>query len=489
MKTELDTLIDAYLDGRISAPDMQRLNQRLNQDAEARRVFTEMLNLDSALAALAAGQGPVPVKPPTPAFRPFRWKTKTAVAALAACLALSAAWWWQQPGRAYATVEKAAGIADLAEQGALRGERHVISAGSVSLRTERGARIVIEAPAEFWFESGQRLHLKRGRLAAEVPPPAKGFTVITPSGDAVDLGTRFGVDVPAAGAAEVHVFQGEVITQAAGDAPRRNLRGGDAVSLDRGASTARDLRSAAFIQLDEMRELSAGLDAGQRARSEAALARLRQDPALIALLDFETPDSASLPGVFRSVQGRWPGSHAPEFVEVGDHLKLDAGGGRDWPRLTLAAWVRLDRLGEPYQSLLHTDGWESSNPGQVHWMITHHATMRLALRGNTLAAGFEEPGGNPDSLTPVLPEQGRWVHLAAVYDAPAKTVRFHLNGRLDREVRLDVAHPARLGPAQIGNWNRNDRRLSGRVDELVLLGRAMSAAEVRALHAAGSPYR
>jgi hypothetical protein len=89
----------------------------------------------------------------------------------------------------------------------------------------------------------------------------------------------------------------------------------------------------------------------------------------------------------------------------------------------------------------------------------------------------------------VLPEQGRWVHLAAVYDAPAKTVRFHLNGRLDREVRLDVAHPARLGPAQIGNWNRNDRRLSGRVDELVLLGRAMSDAEVRALHAAGSPYR
>jgi hypothetical protein len=52
-----------------------------------------------------------------------------------------------------------------------------------------------------------------------------------------------------------------------------------------------------------------------------------------------------------------------------------------------------------------------------------------------------------------------------------------------------VAHPARLGPAQIGNWNRNDRRLSGRVDELILLGRAMSEAELRELHAAGSPYR
>ena len=58
--------------------------------------------------------------------------------------------------------------------------------------------------------------MKRGRLAADVPPSAKGFTVITPTGDAVDLGTRFGVDVPSSGSAEVHVFQGEVITKASG---------------------------------------------------------------------------------------------------------------------------------------------------------------------------------------------------------------------------------------------------------------------------------
>ena len=42
---------------------------------------------------------------------------------------------------------------------------------------------------------------------------------------------------------------------------------------------------------------------------------------------------------------------------------------------------------------------------------------------------------------------------------------------------------------QIGNWNRIDRKLSGRIDELLILGRAMSDAEVSALFEAGNPYR
>lgn len=176
-------------------------------------------------------------------------------------------------------------------------------------------------------------------------------------------------------------------------------------------------------------------------------------------------------------------------MNVGDHLQLDVGGDREWPQLTLAAWVRLDRLGEPYQSLLHTNGWGSDNPGQVHWMVTRHSTMRLALYGNTLAAGAEEREMYPDSRTSVLPERGRWVHLATVYDSEARTVRFYLNGQFDKQTRQAIAHPAKLGPAQIGNWNQRDRKLSGRIDEIVLLGRAVSDDEIAAMFQAGNPYR
>ncbi len=100
--------------------------------------------------------------------------------------------------------------------------------GTLGLHYGRGVQLVIEAPAEFKCRSADLLQLYAGRVAAEVPPPAKGFTVITPTGKAIDLGTKFGVDVPPHGEAEVHVFQGEVIAQSSGGGNRQSLRDGEA---------------------------------------------------------------------------------------------------------------------------------------------------------------------------------------------------------------------------------------------------------------------
>ena len=89
----------------------------------------------------------------------------------------------------------------------------------------------------------------------------------------------------------------------------------------------------------------------------------------------------------------------------------------------------------------------------------------------------------------MLDEKGRWSHVATVYDSDTKTTRFFLDGLLDRETRLAVAPPAMLGPARIGNWNWDDRKLSGRVDEFVVWGRCLTAEEIGDIHVAGSPYR
>jgi hypothetical protein len=481
---DLEVLAQVYIDGTVTHEEMERLNSLLRHDARARREFAEHLNIDATLAAAAAGWFPEDSAachfPRVRAAR--RW---LAVAALIAIL-LGGGWWWQASVQVFARVEKSLGVESLPPGTALRGAIHSIRAGTVEILTARGARIVIEAPAEFRFESAQQLQMLRGRLAADVPPSAKGFTVITPSGDAVDLGTRFGVDVPTAGAAEVHVFEGEVIAKASGAKDRQSLLAGEALTMEGGTSSARSLRSAAFIQPDELRELAARSTNGQQTRSMEALAALAHDPTLIALLDFESNEAYA--GVFRTVQGRWPGSRAPEFVHNGDHLKLDVGGDRAWPQLTLAAWVRLDQLGAPYQSLLHTDGWFGGNFGQVHWMVNQETTMRFATWGNTLAPDSKETQDYPDSRTPVISDQGRWVHLATVYDSEAHTVRFYLNGQFDKEVRQQNAYPAKLGSSQIGNWNLEERKLSGRVDELVILGRAMIDDEVRELFEAGNPY-
>jgi ferric-dicitrate binding protein FerR (iron transport regulator) len=482
--------LQEYCEGTASAETTALLERALREDPEYRLHFLEYLNLDQALSS-AGGSAQVKTEP-APAPIPFRagpslWAGLPRWGALAAGLALLALGPWAAHAlrSPYAMVTSTTGNGPR-EGTSLRSKQVRFEAGVVEFLTAKGARIVVEAPADVHFESADTLRVLRGKVAADVPPRAKGFTVLTPNGNAVDLGTRFGVDVPESGDAEVHVFQGEVIAQATGAQTKQSLRTGEALAMHNGVNALRELRSAAFIQPDEMPQLSAGLAWGQRARAQTSLRALKTEPALIALLDFT--DNTHLPGVFRMAQGRWPGSFAPEFVHQGDHLKLDVGAERLWPQLTLAAWVRLDQLGSPYHSLYHTDGWQNETPGQVHWMLTKDSRMRLALRGNSLAPGSTERDGFPDSSTSVLPQRGRWVHLATVYDADARSVRFYLNGQFDKETLQEVAHPARLGPAQIGNWNRQDRKLSGRMDEFLLLGRALNDGDIRELYLSGNPY-
>lgn len=516
-------LTQRYLSGEITPEEMDSLNHRLRTDAEARLWFLKMTNLQAGLEnlaidweqrspaespsgetgdALESYNGAVHLPhsanaPAEPTSRPAKrglpparnlavWITALAVSLMVVAVGVR---WSLGPPAAFAVIHHTAGAEELATGTNLRGETRRIAAGSVELLTGLGARLVIEAPAEFRFENRQKLHLTHGRLAAEVPPAAQGFTVVTPGGDVIDLGTRFGVDVPLEGDSEVHVFQGEVIAQATKSTTRQGLRDGQAYRMQSGSGAAQDFRSAAFIHPLEFTSLRAALEVGRRAVSESAAAKLREDPALIAMWDFEFDEQARPAGDYRMVQGRWPGSRAAEFARVGDHMKLDVGGDRPWPQLTMTAWVRLDQLGEPYQSLLHTDGWHEENQGQVHWMVNKYHTMRLALYGNTLAAEALEPDGFPDSRTSVLPEQGRWIHLATTYDSEAKTVRFYLNGQFDSETRQDTANPAKLGAARIGNWDRRDRKLSGRVDELAILSRCLTDDEVRELYDAGNPYR
>jgi len=495
--SEFQQTVQRYVEGSATADEMAQLNEQLRNDPEARERFIALMNLDSGLSALVAGvtsresadaadsrSRVNSVVPPPRRKTPLLAMLTTLL--MASVLVMVGAGFWNAPGETFATVVSATGVLELSEHAQLTQEWYEIAEGTVELQTVRGVRVVIEAPARFRFESAQRFQLSRGRLAADVPETGKKFTVVTPSGEAVDLGTKFGVDVPLQGEAEVHVFQGEVIAQSSQGGYRMNLLDGDAYRLQAGAGASRELRSAAFIRPDEVASLHAALRAGQPTNSGRALQKLRNDPALIALLDFE--GNEQIPGVFNMVQGRWPGSRAPEFMNVGDHMKLNVGQNREFPQLTIAAWVRLDRFGDLYQSLLHTDGWDM-NQGQVHWMVTDNRTMRLALARNQISPGQIGDKTYSDSSLPMSGGEHRWVHLAAVYDSEKKFARFYLDGEFTNEAPQDVAYPARLGPAQIGNWNSEDRKLSGRIDELILLARTMDDAEVRSLYDAGNPYK
>jgi ferric-dicitrate binding protein FerR (iron transport regulator) len=489
----LHDLTARYTSGRASRDDVRQLNAILMADAAARRTFLELCNVESGLQEQAVhAVGVVPLTPPARSPRGSLppWAAAVLVGLASAAAAAAAVARWSGVGEPQvATVVRFVGDATTLPRGPVAaGRRYEMQAGTAEIVTATGVQVVIEAPATFMFESPQKLQLERGRLSANVPPSGTGFTVGTPTGKAIDLGTRFGVDVDAAGSAEVHVFEGEVIAENA-EGRKSSLRDGEALALAAGGPGRKTIRSAAFIQDDEVASLQAGFAAGQMARSQNQLDRMRRDPAAIAVFDFEGPELP--PGQFMIVQGRWPGSKAPDFAQLGDHMQVTLGEGQTYTHLTLAAWVRLDQVRGFFQSLFQTDRY-FDGVGYAHWSLNDVRTMRFSVQGAMPEVGRRNES---DSVRSLVGDVGRWLHLVAVYDSEAGTVRLYVDGRLDRESRLLKAPPAVLGRGQFGNWKGQppllgqDRRLSGRMDEFVALGRAMSDEEVRELHDAGTPYR
>lgn len=102
--------------------------------------------------------------------------------------------------------------------------------GRLTLRSDPGVELVLRGPGNLEFLAPLHVRLDRGKVTATAEGDVSGFTVETPAGRILDLGTRFGVTVDPGGTSEVVVFDGEVELREAGNAPPR-LRAGEALRL------------------------------------------------------------------------------------------------------------------------------------------------------------------------------------------------------------------------------------------------------------------
>lgn len=88
---------------------------------------------------------------------------------------------------------------------------YTLKSGHIELLFGTGTKVLITAPAEFEITGPNELRFTAGKLVARITTPdGKGFTVNTPDGALVDLGTLFGVEIDAAQSSSVQVFKGEV---------------------------------------------------------------------------------------------------------------------------------------------------------------------------------------------------------------------------------------------------------------------------------------
>ena len=132
------------------------------------------------------------------------------------------------------------------------GQAYELASGLVNIELARGTRVAVEGPAVWRFVSDRHLQLDAGRIVAQVPRAAIGFTVVTPEAMIVDLGTEFGVEVDGQGRTDLHVIRGQVEIQSAPQtaaAPQRGRRVSAGEAMRVTADTAEPVR----IALDQSR--------------------------------------------------------------------------------------------------------------------------------------------------------------------------------------------------------------------------------------------
>ncbi|MEM8945346.1 MAG: LamG-like jellyroll fold domain-containing protein [Planctomycetota bacterium] len=560
-------LVDALIDGSIRDEDFQRLSKAVGEHPEVLETYVDYLNIHSALRqrfhSHATAEGDrldIPVGDDAARLRPkqfsaaIRKQWKFYLAAIAATLATAwaAALYQSSPNRdgrsilpqdfaqrdsaissAVEPVESVAVLTRLVdvewEDGVkakslgapLPRQRLKIKSGLALVEFYCGAAVIIEGPAAFDLVAPDRGFAHYGKLRAHVPARARGFTIGTESGDVVDLGTEFGLDISTTGQSEVHVLDGEVDfhdAEKTDGAPHR-LVGGQAIELALDGAPHRLISSDASRFVGH-KQLNARANEQHRDRYQQWLdyhTQLRMDPTLVADYVFDntegwgrtlvnaatSADESSYGAIVGASwqRGRWPQSKALSFDSPSDRVRIKLDG--EFDSLTLATWVNVAELaGKRSVALLHPEIDLSRSEVDerqrfIHW--TMNPTPSGAVLHFAESHGFRTLDRNHyGSVAHGVSNQdlGSWIHLALVYDSNALEVSHYCNGELIKSVPIESPRILAIGVADLCNWPYKEwaantqfefRNMNGLMDEFVVLGRALSIDEIREMHVIGQP--
>lgn len=248
-------LIERYLAGDLAEEDREELERLLLGSREARILFWEVCGTHAALVewgrahwgrvvALAPHQQQQPQQPASgplldrlpPTERSFPGSRSAAVAlagGAAVVVLMTLAAWMRFPAITDIPAEpptvspparsstRVAWVADSSDavwaepQSVAVGDEVVagplrLLAGIAQLRFASGATVALNGPVDLEIVNEKRIFLRSGAITPFVPPRAHGFTVVSPSGEVVDLGTEFSIGVDADGRTSVYVIDGEV---------------------------------------------------------------------------------------------------------------------------------------------------------------------------------------------------------------------------------------------------------------------------------------
>jgi hypothetical protein len=163
-----------------------------------------------------------------------------------------------------------------------------------------------------------------------------------------------------------------------------------------------------------------------------------------------------------------------------------------WKQITFSAWLKFNSYSTYGNVYGRVDGKTSCGP----WLATGGTYSGKWIGGNfgVRLLGKKHEMVSPASLKLGLrpyPKRGVWYHIVGTYDG--RHVRVYFNGKLDGETKVATPGLAIFdspkGTTVIGRSSRKnhaswrDTYFPGPVDEIKIWKRALSAAEVKLLHA------
>ena len=373
-----------------------------------------------------------------------------------------------------------------------------VESGLAQLEFIRGSTVILEGPVSFEIKGSNEGSLQRGKLRANVPAVAKGFSVDLPHGRLVDLGTEFGLHVHDGGSTEIFVYKGRVRYDGlpnTDEAFSHEISSGEALFVDPyGHPSWIEMPSEPFMGTADLAFIS--MEQSQnRYSSWVSLSEeiaKSSDTLLYYSFDNHAPWSRTLNDLSNQANGavvgckwtdgRWPGKGALGFSRKNDQVRLDFPSHH--PALTLGAWVSLNVLGKHPSPIISSD---STSNGAVSWYVNSKGMLVLELNVNGKPKRYE-------SAVAFRKERlGRWMHVSTTFDPVSKMVTHYVNGRSFSREKIVTAIPLYFGSSLLGNFSKNSlvkskRSIQGKIDEFVLFKEAFDEDAVRRLFEIGCPY-
>ncbi len=214
-------LVFHVMDETATAAQEQELADLIRKDPEAQTVYLELIDIHSnlVLSASLIPATPFDALAQTSEIRKRRNASlkkpvnKIMLLLATTCLFLICSTLTYIGYRVYSKSTETAPTEMIAQAkaGLPQVEQRMLEDGSLELSFPTGVKVLIAPESLFQVTGNNSLHLTQGMLFARVTTPAgKGFTVDTPRGSIVDLGTVFGVEVDEIKSSAVQVFKGEV---------------------------------------------------------------------------------------------------------------------------------------------------------------------------------------------------------------------------------------------------------------------------------------